>query len=84
MVPRLRDIVQKQLERFEKLCWRRMEKIRWTSHVKNSVLYRVKEEKNVPRTLTRRKADWIGFILRKNGLTERKIGGRIEVTVRYA
>jgi hypothetical protein len=42
-----------------------MEKIRWISRVKNSVLYTVKEERNVPRTLTRSKADWIGFILRK-------------------
>lgn len=50
--------------------------------MRNSVLYTVKEERNVPRTVTRKKADLIGLFLRKNGLIERKIGGRIEVTVR--
>jgi hypothetical protein len=30
---KLRAVDQKNLERFEMWCWRRMEKIRWTDHV---------------------------------------------------
>jgi hypothetical protein len=31
----LRTADQKHLESFEMWCWRRMEKIRWTNHVRN-------------------------------------------------
>jgi hypothetical protein len=31
----LRAVDQKHLERFEMWCWRRMEKISWTDHVRN-------------------------------------------------
>jgi len=31
----LRAVNQKQLESFEMCCWRRMEKISWTDHVRN-------------------------------------------------
>jgi len=31
----LRAVDQKHLESFEMWCWRRMEKISWTDHVKN-------------------------------------------------
>jgi hypothetical protein len=39
---------QKYLESFEMWCWRRMEKISWTNCVRNEVLHRVKEERNIP------------------------------------
>jgi hypothetical protein len=39
---------QKHLESFEMSCWRRMEKISWTDHVRNEdVLIRVKEQRNI-------------------------------------
>jgi hypothetical protein len=39
---------QKHLESFEMWCWRRMEKISWTNHVRNEeVLLRVKEQRNI-------------------------------------
>jgi len=39
----LRTVAQKQVESFEMWCWRRMEKISWTVHVrKEEVLLRVK------------------------------------------
>jgi hypothetical protein len=45
--------------------------------------YRVKEERNIQRTVITRKADWIGHILLRNWLLKRaiqvKIEGRIEV-----
>jgi hypothetical protein len=78
---------QKYLESFEMWCWRRMEKISWTNHVKNEeVLHRVKEERNIIHTIKRRKANWIGHILRRNCLLKYvikgKLEGRIEMTGR--
>jgi hypothetical protein len=83
----LRKIDQKYLESFEMWCRRRTEKISWTDRVRNEeVLHRVKEERNILHTIKRRKANWIGHILRRNCLLrhiiERKIEGRIEVTGR--
>jgi hypothetical protein len=50
------------------------------------VLHRVKEERNIVHTIKRRKAHWIGHILRRNCLLkhviEGKIEGRIEMTGR--
>jgi hypothetical protein len=59
-------------------------KISWTDRVRNEkVLLRVKEERNIILTVKRRKANWIGHILRRNCLvrdvTEGKMEGRIDV-----
>ena len=43
----LRKLDQKYLERFEVWCWRMMEKVSWTDHVRNEVLHRVKVERNI-------------------------------------
>ena len=64
-----------------------MEKISWTDHVRNEdVLLRVKEQRNILHEICKRKANWIGHILRRNCLlqrvTEGKIQGGIEVTGR--
>ena len=61
--------------------------ISWTDHVRNEdVLLRVKEQRNILQEIRKRKANWIGHILRRNyllqGVTEGKIQGGIEVTVR--
>jgi hypothetical protein len=82
-----RKVDQKYLESFEMWCWRRMEKISWTNRVRNEeVLHRVKEERNILHTIKRRKANWIGHILRRNCLLkhviEGKLEGRIEMTGR--
>jgi hypothetical protein len=66
-------------------CWRRMEKISWTNRVRNEeVFHRVKEERHILHTIKRRKANWIGHILRTNCLLKRvieeKIEGEIKVT----
>jgi hypothetical protein len=68
-------------------CWRRMEKISWTDHVRNEeVLLRVKKQKNILHEIRKRKANWIGHIMRRNCLLQRviegKIQGVIEVTER--
>jgi len=64
-----------------------MEKISWTEHVRNEkVLLRVKEQRNILHEINKKKANWIGHILRRNCLLQRviegKIKGRIEVTGR--
>ena len=43
----LRAADQKYLESFEMWCWRRLEKISWTDRVRNEVIHRAKEEKNI-------------------------------------
>jgi hypothetical protein len=40
--------------------------ISWTNRVRNEVLRRVKEERNILFTTKRRKADWIDSVLRSN------------------
>jgi hypothetical protein len=46
---------QKHLESFEMWCWRRMEKIIWTDHVRNEeVLLRVKEQRTIPHEINGR------------------------------
>jgi hypothetical protein len=64
-----------------------MEKISWTDHVRNEeVLLRVKEKRNILHEISKRKANWIGHILRRNCLLQQviegKIKGRIEVSGR--
>jgi hypothetical protein len=64
-----------------------MEKISWTDHMRNEeVLLRVSEQSNILHEIRKRKANWIGHILRRNCLLkeviEGKIKGRIEVTRR--
>ena len=78
-------IVETSLESFEMWCCRRVEKIRWTDHVRNEeVLLRVKEQRNILHEIRKRKANWIGHILRRNCLLQRviEIKGGIEVTGR--
>jgi hypothetical protein len=44
-------------------------KISWTDHVRSEeVLQRVVEDRNIIHTIKRRKANWIGHILRRNCL----------------
>ena len=59
--------------------WRRIEKIGWTDCVRNEeVLHRVKEGRNIVHTIKRRKAYWIGHILRRNCLLKHVIEGKVE------
>jgi len=73
----LRAVDQKQLENFEIWCWRRTEKISWTDHVRNEVLLRVKKHRNILHEISKRKANWIGQVLRRNCLLQRVIEGKI-------
>ena len=64
-----------------------MEKISWTDHVRNDeVLLRVNGQRNILHEIRKRKANWIGHILRRNCLLkqviEGKIKGEMEETIR--
>jgi hypothetical protein len=75
----LRAVDQKHLESFEMSCWRRMEKRSWTDHVGNEeVLLRVKEQRNILHEICKRKANWIGHILRRNCLLHQVIEGKMK------
>ena len=70
--------IRKNLESFEMWCWRRMEKISWTDRVRNEVLLRVNEQRNILQEMRKRKANWIGHILRRNCLLKQVIEGKIK------
>jgi hypothetical protein len=56
-----------------------MEKVSWTEHVRNEeVLLRVKEQRNILNEISKRKANWIGHILRRNCLLRQVIEGKIK------
>jgi len=77
----LRAEHKKYVEIFDMWCWRRIEKISWSDHVRNEeVLVSVNEQRNILHEIRKRKTKWIGRILRRNCLLkqviERKIKGR--------
>ena len=50
--------------------WRRMEKIQWSKKVTNEqILERIREERILLNNILRRKAIWIGPILRINSVS---------------
>jgi hypothetical protein len=69
------------MESFEMWCWRRMEKISWTDHVRNKdVLLRVKEQRNILHEMRKRKVNWTGHILRRNCLLKERKGTREDIS----
>jgi len=69
----LRTVDQKHLQSFELWRWRRMEKIIWTDHVRNEEVWLTVKEHEI----SKRKAKWIGHILRRNCLLQQDIEGKI-------
>jgi hypothetical protein len=57
-------------------CWRRIEKISWTDHLRNEEL----EEINVLDTVRRGKNNWIGHILHRNCLLTPVVEENVEGT----
>jgi len=59
-----------------------MEKISWTDHVRNEeVLLTVKRQRNILHEISKRKANWIGHILRRNCLLQQAIEGKIKAGI---
>ena len=80
----LRKVDRKYVESFEVWRWRRVEKISWTDRVRNEELLRTfKEERDILRTITRRKTNWVSRIFSRKCLprhvTEVKVEERTEV-----
>jgi len=81
---KLRAADQKYLEIFEMWCWERME-MSWTVDVRNEeVLLRVNEHRNILHEIRKRKAKWIGHILRRNCLLKQVIEGNINGEIEVA
>ena len=56
-----------------------MEKISWTDHVRTEeVLLRVKKQRHFLHEIHKRKANWIGHIMRRNCLIQWIIEGKIK------
>jgi len=49
-----------------------------TDRVKKEVLQKFKEERSILHAITRRKANWIGHIVRRNRLLKHVLEGNIE------
>jgi len=55
-------------------------KISWTDRVRyEEALLRVKEQRNILLEISKRKANWIAHILRRNCLLQRVIEGKVKV-----
>ena len=71
------NTTESRSESFEMWCWRGVEII-WTNHMRNEVLQRVKEERNILQTIKWRKSNWIGHIFCRNCLLNHIIAGKME------
>ena len=55
-----------------------MENLCWADRVRNEVLHRVKEDKNILHKIKREKANWVGNILLRNCLLKHIMEGKTE------
>jgi hypothetical protein len=51
---------------------------RWTDRVRSEVLQGVRKERNILQTITKKKTNWIGHILRGSCVLKYVIEGKIE------
>ena len=69
----------KRIEAMEMWLWRRMEGVRWEDRVTNEeVLKRVGEKRQVIREIKKRKANWLGHVMRRDCLLRDAIEGTVE------
>ena len=63
----------------EMWCCRGMLKISWTEFVSNkTVLGKIKEERQIPTTITKRQLKFFGHVVRENGLEKLVLEGKID------
>jgi hypothetical protein len=75
----LRDAECKRLEAFEMWVWRRMEKLSYKDRVTNDeVLKNVGESRCLLDSIRARKRNWVGHVLRGEGLLREVMEGRME------
>jgi hypothetical protein len=74
----LRKMEIDKLEAFEMWLWRSMERVSWRDRVKNEDVLKMAEEKRgLIRNICERKKNWIGHVLRGNGLLRDVMEGRM-------
>ena len=67
-----------KLKALEMWLWRRLEGIKWEERISNSeVLAMVNESRCLIKTITKRKKNWIGHVLRGDGLLRNVLEGRM-------
>src|SRR6478736_2913620 len=68
-----------RLKVFEMWVWRKMSKVIWSDRKTNEeILGLMREERNMIRTVWERKGNWIGHIVRGDGLMKLVLEGRLE------
>lgn len=75
----LRKEEKNRIEAFEMWVWRRMEKIPYTAHKTNeAVLSMVGEERQLLNTILQRQKNWLGHVMRGEGLMKLVMEGCVE------
>ena len=75
----LRQEDRRRLDAFEMWLWRRMEKISWTEKMTNeAVLKIVGEKQRMVEVIIQRKKNWIGHVVRGDGLLREVIEGKMD------
>jgi len=70
---------KRRLEAFVMWCYRRNKKISWMVRVTNvEVLERISDGKLLWNNIVRRRNEWIGYIMRHDGLLKMIIEGKLE------
>ena len=70
---------KRRLEAFEMWLWRRMARVSWTDRKTNEeVLRMVEQSRKLWETILERKKNWIGHVLRGNGLMLEVMEARME------
>src|SRR5437870_7412619 len=68
-----------RLEAFEMWVWRRLEKVSWEDKMSNGeILEAVVERWRIVETIVRRNKNWIGHVVRGDGLLKLVLEGRME------
>jgi hypothetical protein len=75
----LKKAERDKLEAFEMWIWRRMERVSWEDKKTNEqVLREVEEERSMLKAIVKRKKNWIGHVLRGDGVMKDMIEGGID------
>ena len=75
----LRKVEIERLKAFEMWIWRRMERVSWEDKKTNEeVLLNVGTERSLVQTVMNRKKNWIGHVLRHEGLMKEAMEGGLE------
>ena len=73
------DSDRRKLDAFEMWCCRRMLKISWRDHITNEdVLERVCEQRNLYASICRRRAQWLGHVIRYDSIAKIILEGTVE------